>query len=62
LGRKLTVEDFFKIGLLQNPRKELKLRFSIRLVFDDAQEFLLTGQILGIQKVESLIKIFFIFP
>lgn len=49
LGRKLTFEDSFKIGLLQNPGKELQLKFTIRLVFDDAQEFLLTDQILNVQ-------------
>ena len=48
-GLKLTYEDYFKIGFLENPEKELNLKFTIRLRFDDAQEFLLTDQILNIQ-------------
>lgn len=49
LGAKLTFDDSFKIGLLQNPGKELQLEFTIRLVFDDAQEFLLTDQLLHVR-------------
>lgn len=49
LGRPLFFEDFFKIGFLENPKKELNLKFTIRLVFDDGQEFLLADQILNIQ-------------
>jgi hypothetical protein len=48
-GLRLTYDDFFKIGLLEDPEKELNLKFTIRLRFDDAQEFLLTDQILNIQ-------------
>jgi len=47
LGRKLTFDDFLKIGLLENPGRELQLEFTIRLVFDDGQEFLITNQILN---------------
>lgn len=48
LGQKLTTENDFKIGLLQDPAKELTLEFSIRLVFDDGQEFLLADQLLAV--------------
>ncbi|SEF87701.1 hypothetical protein [Algoriphagus boritolerans] len=49
LGSNLNFDDFYKIGLLQNPEKELQLKFTIQLVFDDAQEFLLSDQILTIR-------------
>lgn len=49
LGSNLTFDDSYKIGLLQNPEKELHLKFTIRIVFDDAQEFLITDQILNIR-------------
>jgi hypothetical protein len=48
-GAKLTLDDFFKIGLFQNPGKELQLEFTIRIVFDDAQQFLLTNQTLNVR-------------
>ncbi len=48
-GKILTFEDQFKIGLLEDPQKELNLKFSIRIRFDDAQEFLLTDQILNVR-------------
>lgn len=48
-GLKLTQEDKFKIGLLQNPHKDLQLKFTIRLRFDDAQEFLITDQTLNVR-------------
>lgn len=48
-GRKLTIDDYFKIGFLENPGKELNLEFTIRLVFDNAQEFLLSDQVLNIR-------------
>jgi hypothetical protein len=48
-GLRLTFDDSFKIGVLENPRKELNLQFSIRLVFDDQQEFILTDQILNVR-------------
>jgi len=48
-GRKLRFEDYFKIGFLVNPEKEINLEFTIRLVFDDAQELLLTDQILNVR-------------
>lgn len=47
-GKRLRLEDYFKIGLMERPKKELNLEFTIRLVFDDAQEFLLTDQILNV--------------
>ena len=47
-GQKLTTEDNFKIGLLQDPAKELTLEFTLRLVFDDGQEFLLADQLLAV--------------
>lgn len=49
LGSKLAFDDFFKVGLFQNPEMELNLEFTIRLVFDDAQEFLLTDQKLNVR-------------
>jgi hypothetical protein len=48
-GLRLTNEDYFKIGFLNNPEKELNLEFTIRFEFDDAQEILLTDQILNIR-------------
>ncbi len=45
----LILEDYFKIGLLENPEKELNLIFTIRLLFDDRQEFLLTDQLLNVR-------------
>lgn len=48
-GLRLIREDYFKIGFLENPGKELNLKFTIRLVFDDRQEFLLTDQLLNVQ-------------
>jgi hypothetical protein len=48
-GLKLSFEDYFKIGFLVNPEKEINLEFTIRLVFDDAQELLLTDQILNVR-------------
>ncbi len=48
-GMKLSFEDYFKIGFLANPEKEINLKFSIRLVFDDAQELVLTDQILNVR-------------
>lgn len=49
-GAKLYLDDFFKIGLFQNPEKEINLKFTIRLRFNDGQEFLLTDQTLNIQQ------------
>ncbi len=49
LGRKLTFDDFLKIGLFENPGRELQFEFTIRLVFDDGQEFLIPNQILNVQ-------------
>lgn len=49
IGAKLTLDDFFKIGLFQHLGKELQLEFTIRIVFDDAQEFLLTDQTLNVR-------------
>lgn len=48
-GLRLTFEDYYRIGILENPEKELNLEFTIRLVFDDAQEFLLTDQLLHVR-------------
>lgn len=48
-GLKLYRDESFKIGVLENPGKDLLLKFTIRLVFDDAQEFLLTDQVLNIR-------------
>lgn len=48
-GKRLTFEDFYKIGLLEDPQQELNLKFTIRLRFDDAQEFLLTDQTLNVR-------------
>lgn len=48
-GLRLTLEDYFKIGILENPGKELQLEFTIRLVFDDRQEFLITDQLLNVR-------------
>ena len=48
-GLRLILEDYFKIGLLENPEKELNLIFTIRLLFDDRQEFLLTDQLLNVR-------------
>jgi len=49
-GLKLTVEDYFKIGFLENPEKELNLKFTIQLVFDNAREHLLTDQVLNVRQ------------
>lgn len=48
-GRKLNYGDDLYFGLLENPEKDLQLEFTIRLVFNDAQEFLFTDQILNVQ-------------
>lgn len=48
-GRKLNLYEELFLGLLDNPEKELNLKVTIRLLFDDGQEFLLTDQILNIQ-------------
>ncbi len=47
-GLELFQYEDLKVGMLANPEKELNLKFTIRLVFDDAQEFLLPNQILNI--------------
>lgn len=49
-GLKPSLEDYFKIGFLENPEKELKLKFTIRFVFDNAQEYLLTDQVLNVRQ------------
>ncbi|MFN3997303.1 hypothetical protein [Algoriphagus sp.] len=48
-GLRLIREDYFKIGVIENPGKELNLKFTIRLLFDDRQEFLLTDQLLNVR-------------
>lgn len=48
IGQKLSAEEIFKIGVLQNPSQELRLEFTIRLVFDGGQEFLLADQLLTV--------------
>jgi hypothetical protein len=48
-GRKLNLYEDLRIGLLGNPGKELNLKFTIRLLFDDGQEFLLTDQLLNVR-------------
>jgi hypothetical protein len=48
-GLELFQYEDLKVGILVDPKKELNLKFTIRLVFDDAQEFQLPNQILNIQ-------------
>lgn len=48
-GLRLTFADLYKIGLLEDPQQELNLKFTIRIRFDDAQEFLLTDQTLNVR-------------
>lgn len=48
-GLKLTQEDKFKFGLLESPQKELQLEFTIRLRFDDGQEFFVANQMLNVR-------------
>lgn len=47
-GLRPTTEDYFRIGLLGDPGKVLELEFTVRLVFDDRQEFLLSDQFLNV--------------
>lgn len=47
-GKILVLDELYKIGLLQDPEKELKLEFTILLVFDDAQDFSIADQVLNI--------------
>lgn len=49
-GLKPSLEDYFKIGFLENPENELNLKFTIRLVFNNAQEFLLADQVLNVRQ------------
>jgi len=48
-GIKMIQEDNFKIGFLKDPEKEINLGFTIRLVFDNGEEFLLENQIHSIK-------------
>ena len=48
-GLELFQYEDLKVGILTNPQKELNLKFTIRLIFDDAQEFQLPGEILNIR-------------
>ncbi|WP_157963232.1 hypothetical protein [Algoriphagus litoralis] len=48
-GLELYQYEDLKVGLLQNPEKELNLEFKMRLVFDDAQEFVLSNQLLSVK-------------
>ncbi len=48
-GRTLILEDFFKLGFIKNPGKEISLELSIRLLMDNGEEFILGNQILSIR-------------
>jgi hypothetical protein len=47
--RPIYLEDNFKLGFTKNPEKEIKLEFTIRLLFDNGKEFLLPDQTLAIR-------------
>lgn len=48
-GRSLILEDFFKLGFVRNPGKEINLELSIRLLMDNGEEFVLANQIHSIR-------------
>mgnify|MGYP005748079347 CR=1 FL=1 len=49
-GLTLFLDDFYKIGLLQNPGNSLDLEISISLVMESGQEYLLGPEILRVLK------------
>ena len=48
-GRTLILEDFFKLGFMKNPGKELNLVLTIRIQMDNGEEFILNNQIHSIR-------------